>query len=144
MSTNLLFSILAAGALTGVLAGCGSTPDPAPAPSAQPGTSQPAQPGSGPSFKMPDGWPLPEFPLPNGASAGTTTRSDDQVVAFRLEGTDYDTAKKFYTEKLPGLGYADRHNANLAIAVFQGNGLEISVQDDTDLGVPKIMIKKAA
>ncbi|MFJ8917731.1 hypothetical protein [Amycolatopsis sp. NPDC102389] len=126
------------------IAGCGGDPQP-PAPAAGAGSSQapagtPSATGSG--YPMPAGWPLTEFPLPPGGTAPNPTASDT-VVSFRIDGVDTESAKSFYAETLPGLGYADTHNANLAIVRYEGNGVKILVQDE-QTGSARITITKTA
>ena len=122
------------------IGGCGGDPLP-PAPAAA-GSSQPAAPGSASAYPMPAGWPSPEFPLPPGGTA-SGPRATDTVVSFRVSGVDTETAKSFYAETLPGLGYADTHNANLAIVRYEGNGLKILVQDEQS-GSARVTITKTA
>ncbi|MFE6617239.1 hypothetical protein [Amycolatopsis sp. NPDC057786] len=124
------------------IAGCGGDPRPsAPAAgSSQPGT--PAASGSASAYPMPPGWPSPEFPLPPGGTA-SGTHTTDTAVSFRISGVDTETAKSFYAETLPGLGYADTHNANLAIVRYEGNGLKVLVQDEQS-GSARVTITKTA
>ncbi|UMP01370.1 hypothetical protein [Amycolatopsis sp. EV170708-02-1] len=117
------------------IAGCGGDPQP-PAPV----SSQ--APATGAAYPMPAGWPLTEFPLPPGGTA-PAPRASDTVVSFRIDGVDTESAKGFYAETLPGLGYADTHNANLAIARYEGNGVKILVQDE-QTGSARVTITKSA
>jgi len=121
------------------IAGCGGDPQP-PAPVAGPASSQ--APAAGSAYPMPAGWPLTEFPLPPGGTA-PAPRTSDTAVSFRIDGVDTETAKSFYAETLPGLGYADTHNANLAIARYEGNGVKILVQDEQS-GSARVTITKSA
>ncbi|WP_152611094.1 hypothetical protein [Amycolatopsis sp. MJM2582] len=121
------------------IAGCGGDPQPS-APAAGPASSQAATTGS--AYPMPAGWPLAEFPLPPGGTA-PASRADDSVVSFRVDGVDTESAKTFYAETLPKLGYTDTHNANLAIARYEGNGLKILVQDE-QTGSARVTITKSA
>lgn len=127
------------------IGGCGGDPlppAPAAAGSSQPATGTPAASGSASAYPMPAGWPSPEFPLPPGGTA-SGPRATDTVVSFRISGVDTETAKSFYAESLPGLGYADTHNANLAIVRYEGNGLKILVQDEQS-GSARVTITKTA
>ncbi|RSN56175.1 hypothetical protein DMH01_30695 [Amycolatopsis sp. WAC 04182] len=127
------------------IAGCGGDPQPAPAAGQGPSpsaTGTPAASGSASAYPMPAGWPSPEFPMPPGGTA-SGPHTTDTVVSFRISGVDTETAKSFYAETLPGLGYADTHNANLAIVRYEGNGLKILVQDEQS-GSARVTITKTA
>ncbi|MBA3783503.1 MAG: hypothetical protein H0X12_16835 [Nocardioides sp.] len=132
-------TIAAAALLMGLVSGCGGS-----------SASSDVEPTAGASstgsatdagYAMPEGWPIESFPLPPGGIAGATENATATLVYFPVDGVETEASMAFYADTLPDMGFVDTDNANLLIKRYEGNGLEILVQDD-DRGVALITITR--